>query len=292
MTKKDEKFDNKEVVRDDDARDGADRSSIGEQESKGASRRRFVKGALGAAPVILTVTSRPVWANCTGSGMMSGNLSDGQEVCEGEGCAVSFYADHPERMNRRFPANAYFNQTFGINAFTQDQQFINILQDHCTYSLADNIIPNPTLVTADEDLQNAIASYQICGMQLAAEAIAALQNAANDVAFEMLPSEVIELFQQAFRNAYASAMAGSYDAGKMELERIADFLMGMNGRGSPYCRVSFRYCQSAVQPAQQSTGADRRQSIIDSLKGGGSPQQPSSGSPADTRRSIIRNLTK
>ena len=171
----------------------------------------------------------------------------------------------------------------------QDQQFINILQDHCTYSLADNIIPNPTLVTADEDLQNAIASYQICGMQLAAEAIAALQNAANDVAFEMLPSEVIELFQQAFRNAYASAMAGSYDAGKMELERIADFLMGMNGRGSPYCRVSFRYCQSAVQPA---SGGDRRGAIIDSLTGGDSPQQPSSGSTTDTRRSIINNLTK
>lgn len=48
-------------------------------------RRSFIKAALATAPVILTVTSKPVWAaqSCTASGQMSGNLSGQQVTCDG-----------------------------------------------------------------------------------------------------------------------------------------------------------------------------------------------------------------
>jgi len=50
-------------------------------------RRKFVKGAAAAAPIILTVTSRPAMGGnfCTPSGFLSGNLSnpDDQMPCNG-----------------------------------------------------------------------------------------------------------------------------------------------------------------------------------------------------------------
>ena len=52
------------------------------------SRRSLIKGALGSAPLIMTVASRPAWAlNCTHSGQMSGNMSGiaQGDTCGGEG---------------------------------------------------------------------------------------------------------------------------------------------------------------------------------------------------------------
>lgn len=61
--------------------------SVGANETgaKLAGRRGFLKkGALIATPVIVSVTSKPVWAgNCTLSGMLSGNLSQQTFVCQG-----------------------------------------------------------------------------------------------------------------------------------------------------------------------------------------------------------------
>lgn len=53
-----------------------DKETTIDKSSVGNSRRRFVKGTLAAAPVLMTVVSRPVWGNaCAPSGMVSGNLS-------------------------------------------------------------------------------------------------------------------------------------------------------------------------------------------------------------------------
>ena len=63
--------------------------------SRGKDRRRFIKRAIVAAPFILTVTSRPVWAaNCTMSGQLSGNLSDAGEPCCGQGCSPGYWKNH------------------------------------------------------------------------------------------------------------------------------------------------------------------------------------------------------
>ncbi len=59
-------------------------------------RRRFLKGSLASAPIILTLASRPALANhCSISGMMSGNLSKPHEV-ECQGLSPGYWKTHPE----------------------------------------------------------------------------------------------------------------------------------------------------------------------------------------------------
>ncbi len=62
-----------------------DRTASPGGEGAGSTRRRLLKTAVMAAPVMLTVASRPALAGsrCTLSGMMSGNLSGPEETCEG-----------------------------------------------------------------------------------------------------------------------------------------------------------------------------------------------------------------
>ena len=59
-------------------------------------RRRLAKAGVASVPVILTLTSRPVWSSsCTISGMLSGNLSNpNEEVCEG--CTPGYWGQHPK----------------------------------------------------------------------------------------------------------------------------------------------------------------------------------------------------
>lgn len=67
----------------------AEASSPSQETPEGNSRRRFVKGALAVAPVIMTVASRPAWGigggNFCWSGLQSGNLSghDNSACCFG-----------------------------------------------------------------------------------------------------------------------------------------------------------------------------------------------------------------
>jgi hypothetical protein len=63
-------------------------------EPRDTDRRCFIKKAIVAAPIILTVTSRPVWArNCTASGLLSGNLSDNEGPPCG-GCPPDYWKEH------------------------------------------------------------------------------------------------------------------------------------------------------------------------------------------------------
>lgn len=59
------------------------------------TRRRLAKVGIASVPVVLTLTSRPVWgSSCTISGMLSGNLSNPQEeTCEG--CTPGYWGQHP-----------------------------------------------------------------------------------------------------------------------------------------------------------------------------------------------------
>ena len=58
-------------------------------------RRRFAKAGV-AAPVLMSVFSRPVWSfECTISGLNSGNVSDHpHDDCEGVGCTPGFWAQN------------------------------------------------------------------------------------------------------------------------------------------------------------------------------------------------------
>lgn len=70
----------------------------GEDTSHSAGRRRFLLGVAAAAPVIMTVANRPVWANGGGgnvcwSGLQSGNLSTQNNTCT-FGCSPGYYKDN------------------------------------------------------------------------------------------------------------------------------------------------------------------------------------------------------
>ena len=60
------------------------------------SRRRLLKGAATAAPVVMAVTSMPVWGNnCSLSGILSGPNSGGQDVYQCQGCTPGFWKTNP-----------------------------------------------------------------------------------------------------------------------------------------------------------------------------------------------------
>ena len=62
------------------------------------SRRRFLKGTAGAAPILLTVASRPVLgAQCTPSAWVSGNLSHPDSDKECGGRSPGFWRTKPDR---------------------------------------------------------------------------------------------------------------------------------------------------------------------------------------------------
>jgi len=72
--------DNQQVPSSSDAPDDKQATAVNPSRT-GGSRRRFLQGALAAAPVLMTVVSRPVWGNvCAPSGMASGNASDPTDV--------------------------------------------------------------------------------------------------------------------------------------------------------------------------------------------------------------------
>jgi len=86
----------------------------------GESRRRFVKGTLIAAPVLMTVVSRPAWGNvCSPSGMVSGNISTpgGDQVDCATGLAPNDYVEYNStegewQLNSNWPSldsNLSFN---------------------------------------------------------------------------------------------------------------------------------------------------------------------------------------
>jgi hypothetical protein len=107
---------NQQVLSTSDARDNNQTTAVNPSRT-GGSRRRFLQGALAAAPVLMTVVSRPAWGNvCAPSGMASGNASDPTDV------SVCMTGDGPETWASRdvtdWPApydgpNVRFNDVFG-----------------------------------------------------------------------------------------------------------------------------------------------------------------------------------
>ena len=136
---------------------------------RGKDRRRFIKRAIIAAPFILTVASRPVWAcNCTMSGQLSGNLSDAGAPCGGEGCSADNWKDYPaDKWHYEFQPDCVFDTVFRLSTTVFG-----------TYSLLNVISNNVSGVT---DTQ----------AELGCEAVAALQNAATRVSYDYMVCDLI-----------------------------------------------------------------------------------------------------
>ncbi len=137
-------------------------------------RRRLLKGLVATTPVILSVTSRPVLAarTCSESGQLSGNLSDAV-TCQSEGCSPGYWKNHTNRWHRNYPTDATFNSVFGVTAFSSS-------------ATLDQVIDQQADPTSD-----AIASFGNCSnagnllKQLGFHAVAALQNAATNVKYDL-----------------------------------------------------------------------------------------------------------
>jgi hypothetical protein len=172
-------------------------------------RRQFIKKAIVTAPVILTVTSRPVWArNCTWSGQLSGNLSDAGEPCGGEGCSADFWAGNLDKWHYDFCVTKLFNDVFEVRAFKDNPTPATLLQ-----VITGNANPWPANCN-DKDLVK----------ELARQAVAALQNSATTVSFELPVCEVKYLFRD-----YYSGNCDGMQAG------IAYF-KSQNELGSQFCQ--------------------------------------------------------
>ena len=141
-------------------------------------RRRLLKGIVASTPVILSVTSRPVLAgaNCTESGQLSGNASDPELVCEGEGCRARFWDIHTDLWHSDYPPRRTFKDVFDVNDFG-NARLVRVLRGmrppntNCSTGSGSNVV------------------------SLGKQAVAALQNAATEVAYPMSVSEVIATVQ-------------------------------------------------------------------------------------------------
>ena len=172
------------------------------------SRRKFIKGAAAVTPVILSVASRPVWArNCSLSGQLSGNLSDHDGIpCNGEGCTIGFWAQKGYRSNSyhpKFPAHMLFYDAFGIDAFPG-----KTLYDVVSKKYNDNEMKIPATCDSSVSILP-VKGKNLCAnmlRELGAQAVAALQNSASPMKYDLDVETVILSFQRSYENGTAQAM--------------------------------------------------------------------------------------
>lgn len=177
------------------------------------SRRKFIKGAAIATPIILSVASRPVWArNCSLSGQLSGNLSDQDGIpCFGEGCTTGFWQQKGYTSNSyhpKFPPNMLFYDAFGRNAFPN-----KTLYEVVSGKLLDQEMNVP--LTCVDVSPSPAANSNVCGnmlRQLGAQAVAALQNAASPMKYDLDVATVILSFQKSYDNGTVVAMEDTKNA--------------------------------------------------------------------------------
>lgn len=174
---------------------------------RGKDRRRFIKRAIIAAPFILTVTSRPVWAsNCTMSGQLSGNLSDGDELCRGEGCSPGYWKNHTHMWHYAFKTTDLFDEVFEVNPFYPD---------------------NPTLYQVIHKYKSPYDPVEPLVLVLGFHAVAALQNAATSVSYDLTVDQVITDVNAAYISYQGSGDVVS------ALEPLKNQLDILNNQGCP-----------------------------------------------------------
>lgn len=90
------------------------------------SKRRLLKGAITAAPVVMAVTSMPVWGNnCSLSGILSGPNSGGQDTYQCQGCTPGFWKTNPNVWPGEHPGGStvgFYNEDSGTCSKTEGGQ--------------------------------------------------------------------------------------------------------------------------------------------------------------------------
>jgi hypothetical protein len=184
---------------------------------QGKDRRRFIKRAIVAAPFILTVTSQPVWAkNCSLSGQLSGNISPADGPCGGEGCSPGYWKNHIDMWHNQFPPDKPFYEVFGVDAFPGStlHQVIAMFHKDC---------PNVTMQAAANCTYPLPGNYYNMLRKLGFHSVAALQNAATAVSFDLTVDEVITIFVNAYNDCIIT-----------DMEKVKDDLDWLNNQVCPF----------------------------------------------------------
>ncbi len=159
------------------------------------SRRRFLKGASIAAPVIMTVASRPVLANhCTVSGTLSGNLSNPDDDHYCAGLTPGYWRNHVE-WPYPYTAGRCDSHTGGGN---HCDRYVDGTPFHLGYSNSQR-----QAGPFEGDLYGNLSMMEVIILngrddryQLGAHAVAALLNAAHfgvDI-FGYTPQQIIDMW--------------------------------------------------------------------------------------------------
>lgn len=176
------------------------------------ARRRLIKGLVASAPVVASVASRPVLAarSCTESGQLSGNTSGTQVICAGEGCSPGFWKNHTDLWHPNYPSNAVFNTLFSVNVFGSNVSLFDVISS----SMSGNTGPavNVGVICTNHNLVR----------QLARCAVAALQNAATSVKYDLTVLQVITSVQTVIATGNCS-----------DLETLKNQLDTLNNQSCP-----------------------------------------------------------
>lgn len=179
-----------------------------------AERRRFLlKGTIVSAPILMTVASRPVWGlNCGVSGQLSGNLSHPEGDCGGEGCNSNFWVQNTHHWHMWYPSDMKFYDAFNEDAFPGLSllQVISLQDSSQRRHMFDIASPypgcNPIKSNGDPDGQ-----YYEALRQLAFQSVAALQNSATGLSYDLTVADVIASFSDAYRSCDISRMEAVVD---------------------------------------------------------------------------------
>ncbi len=228
----------------------------GEQLGRVPGRRRFLGGATATGFVAFTVFGRPAWANgCSLSAQMSGNTSAqaDSEPCGGEGLSPGFWRTHTDLWHSKYPTNMRFVDAFGVDAFpgktlydvislqSSGNSFESSTSSGSSDDGADGLL-GKTLHdgmsmqrSRDEDSGSSFESNTSSGSSddqtswskeqdrydkalriLGMHAVAALQNAASTLRYDLTVSEV----QDSVRRSCNSYNADSVEMTKNSLDRL------------------------------------------------------------------------
>lgn len=213
-----------------DDKQSIDNLDSNQENQTNETRRKLTKAGIASVPVMLTLSSRPVWArSCSVSGQMSGNLSDAnEEPCGGQGCTPGFWKTHSfSHWSPQFPPDELFMTVFGVDAFP-GLSLYEVINLRCA-DLNDGPILDmvglpgscffmapPPVAIQERQVRQAI-------IQLGFHAVAALQNAATEVSYDLTVMQVTDMFAAAYSSC-----------SKASIEDLKDILDTYNNQGCPF----------------------------------------------------------
>mgnify|MGYP006280704717 CR=1 FL=1 len=184
-------------------------------------RRHFLKGAA-AGTVLFSLAGRPAWANnCSESGRMSGNLSGGEEACNGgEGCSTGFWSGPGwDQWHEDLRPGALFSDVFRADPFEPGATLGQVIQGQA--GVKENGL------TGDPDFGEQYSDHlKRWGEQL----VAALQNAASPVDFGMT---VLEVDSLAYNNYQIASRQTDAKQAKDVIERSQSYFQARNRKYCP-----------------------------------------------------------